>query len=53
VVTDFFVFEAIESMHLLFGARFETWLRSHSRLVEFRTEYSVTVSHRPPVKLEE
>lgn len=38
VVTDFFVFEAIESMHLLFGARFETWLRSHSRLVEFRAE---------------
>jgi glutathione S-transferase len=38
VVTDFFVFEAIEAMHLLFGARFETWLRSHPRLIEFRAE---------------
>lgn len=45
VVADFFVFEAIESTHLLFGTRFETWLRSHPRLVEFRTD----VAARPRI----
>jgi glutathione S-transferase len=38
VVADFFVFEAIESTDLLFGARFQSWSRSHPRLVAFRSE---------------
>jgi glutathione S-transferase len=38
VVTDFFVFEAIEAQLLLFGARFEVWLKSHPRLGAFRSE---------------
>jgi glutathione S-transferase len=45
VVADFFVFEAIESMHLLFGGRFETWLRSHPRLAALR----VSVAARPRI----
>jgi glutathione S-transferase len=45
VVTDFFVFEAIESTHLVFGARFESWLQSHPRLIEFRAE----VAARPRI----
>jgi glutathione S-transferase len=45
VVADFFVFEAIESMHVLFGGRFETWLRSHPRLAELRA----SIAARPRI----
>jgi glutathione S-transferase len=45
VVADFILFEAIEAMHLVFGGRFESWLRSHPRLGDFRT----SVAARPRI----